>query len=585
MNNNNTLLTQNNNNKNNNHQQKNQNTMNNNNNINNQHHSNNFNQHQHDTNHYNSLYNYENDNSPITPFQKFLLNLAGTDLNLIKKCPQSDRNTQIFIGTLLLLFFIYAVWNIHHAFSEMKIFNGWQAWSFAIILALILLNLDRFLISRFIVNPQLGPIKKIFTPYAIIRISLATIIGVFVSIPMILQFNSDAINNAIIDAQQKKLTEINKQDYSNTQISKELNRLKDLKQEKEIKRKHFIAECDSLSKIIKKNQYKMYDEEKQKEIWTLTSTGIMAKNYLNKIQKQILPNIETDIDNLEKQIMAKTQELSSKEQELKNKIETSEKIKEIALTEKLKTMFQLMKNNTYLFLLNLFLTLFFSCIEIVPVALKIVAPSSQYDILQYELLQTNILTSEMRQKKIEMEKKQEVKNLEYHLQQLNLTKEHEIELQKTQSQQELQYQQHIQRLQELRQKLETTIAEINVQFQIEQLKLQKENEIEQLHRQKELDEIIFFINNFNTYKQKLQAENEIAKNKKLYEIEMEKIQTLHDIEMDIQKHKHEMEKIKETELTKAHIEQILTTLEKLSDSYDHILRPDKNNSYIEVISV
>ncbi len=54
----------------------------------------------------------------------------------------------------------------------------------------------------------------------------------------------------------------------------------------------------------------------------------------------------------------------------------------------------------------------------------------------------------------------------------------------------------------------------------------------------------------------------------------------------MQQHIHEMKKIKETELTKAHIEQILATLEKLSNSYNNTLHPNnKNHSYIDVINI
>ncbi len=522
-----------------NNQQQNQNNMNNNTNNHHQQHSNTFyenNSYHQDTNFTNQEYQSaqqfyqnlqeDNHNHSMNKLEKFLLFAAGVDLNLMKKCPQSDKNLYTTIGIILIIFSLYATWNIHHAFSEMNIFNDWQAWIFAVILAFLLVNLDRFFISRFIIDPKLRVIKKIFNLYSLTRIFLATVIGIFISIPMLLQFNADVINNAIIKEQQQKVKEINNQNYTDTQTSKELDRLKKLKQDAEIKKNRLIAESDSLRKIMNKNQYKEYDEKKQKEIWKFTSTGLMAKNNLHTIQNQTLPNTEALINNLEKQILDKTQELSSKEQSTKNTIETLEKNKEFALTEKLDILFELMTTNGWLFgIWNLLLFLFFISIEVVPVLLKTLSPASQYDILQYELLQKNIIESEKRQKINQMIMEQSLKYQEHQNQMNNIINEYTLQSEKIKTDQEIQQQQHIAHLQELKQQSEYKAAEISTRAKLDEITLKTQSEIDKLKREIDIEKITFFLNNIHTYLQQLHQNHQIEKEKAQNEIEIDKIKT------------------------------------------------------------
>ncbi|RME18837.1 MAG: hypothetical protein D6799_02485, partial [Bacteroidetes bacterium] len=179
-----------------------------------------------------------------------------------------------------------------------------------------------------------------------------------------------------------------------------------------------------------------------------------------------------------------------------------------------------------------------------------------------------------------------LKYQEHQNQMNNIINEYTLQSQKIKTDQEIQQQQHIAHLQELKQQSEYKAAEISTRAKLDEITLKTQSEIDKLKREIDIEKITFFLNNIHTYLQQLHQNHQIEKEKAQNEIEIDKIKNSYQLEKDMQQHIHEMKKIKETELTKAHIEQILTTLEKLSNSYNNTLHPNnKSHSYIDVINI
>ncbi|GIV42782.1 MAG: hypothetical protein KatS3mg034_2092 [Vicingaceae bacterium] len=524
---------------------------------------------------YHQFENFGNQKSDATKklnfIDKIFLKIAGADINLISQCPNTDIIRYSIIGKLLTIFLFYASFNIYHVFNKVKIFSGFEVIAYSLIVAIFIFMIDRFIINSFIVDPQLSFWSKLFNPYALSRLFMAVCIGLFVSIPMIMQIYNDAIKNRYTQQLHSEIDKINSQNLQNILTEKKLQDLNEQLILYKNKKSQLLIESDSLHKVYKKNFTRYLDKKTNEYKWRLNSIGSIAKNHFLKLQKTELPKVDSIIAQLEHQYNQTLQNKYEEAQKRKNELLETNQNFELGFVERFKILTSLIFADKYQTFLSILLILFLLSFELLPVLIKLIAPPTHYDIILYENYKRKLNESErtllLQKFQIDLEKYKKQQELEKEKKYSEINKQ--IEIEKKQIEAEIEKRKSIHQKIEIEQ--EDRKKQINYDSQIEKLKILAE--IDKLHLKKDLlfkqasmleAEKAQLLTNHEIEKLKQQHKQEIDKSNTLHNLMIEKLEQLQDLELDKIRHKQNLEKIKDSEILEATIENVLNILNEIS---------------------
>lgn len=492
--------------------------------------------------------------------EKFFLYIAGVDINLIRHCPKNDVIRHTFIGMLLFIFFFYALFNIYHVFHTSTIFDGYTVLVYSFIVALFIFMIDRFIINSFILDPKHSFWSKLFNPYTFIRLFLAFCIGLFISIPMLMQLYSDAIENQHKQNLEKKLEQIQNHNFQNSVMEEAIQNINQRLNSYKSKRMQLLQESDSLEKVYKKNIVRYFDNEKNEYVWRLNQIGSIAKNRFLDLQNIEIPEIDNRIKQLELQRDSAMQAKLEDSQNRQNQSKEVNKSLKFGFVEKFKILTGLMFADKYQTTLSILLLLFFMSLELVPVLIKLIAPPTQYDIIIYENYQHKL-------------KESENTLLHYHLFLEHRIYEHQKRQEKEKEQLNMEMEIENKKLRNRLSELEHEILKIQIHNETDLELLKTQKELEKLQAKKDL--LFAMAGLFEAEKTKLMSDQEMEKLKLQHQLEIERLNIIHklniekmkklqDLELDKIKHKQNLEKIKDSEIQEATIKNVLNIINEIS---------------------
>ena len=155
----------------------------------------------------------------VGSFTRTLWYCAGVDQRLLVQCPSSDQIKYLGIGGTVLItslialisgsYTFYVIFRTKHAPSSANLETEWNVLlmsiAFGIIWSLVILNLDRLIVSSTGHDEQDGEISLKDISRAMPRIILGTIIGVSVSTPLELSVMKREIDAQMSRVQQRQL--------------------------------------------------------------------------------------------------------------------------------------------------------------------------------------------------------------------------------------------------------------------------------------------------------------------------------------------------------------------------------------------
>jgi hypothetical protein len=213
-------------------------------------------------------YGYEFDASRI---RRFLWFCAGADVELLKRCPQSEHIKEEGIGGIVLatggLAFISGSYAFYTVFSNHRVLGGNEpiditAAFFSIVLgflwALVIFNLDRFIVSS--VSHGDGSSKITWDEFkgAIPRLFMALIIGLCLSTPLEIRVMKSEIEAQLykdqIDYQEKEYPKLEKKIAEKKRVYEE--RRREVKKDRD----ELLAEITDKEKRIAEQDKVMNDE-------------------------------------------------------------------------------------------------------------------------------------------------------------------------------------------------------------------------------------------------------------------------------------------------------------------------------------
>ena len=289
-------------------------------------------------------------------FYKILIWLAGSDKDILEKCPRYEHIKHALYGVLVLVPATLALFAMTYAISTFT--KHWYVFVPAgIVWSIIVLFFDRFIVSTF--RKSRSVIKDISSFVFISRFIFATFIGITVGHPLVLLHFQDSII--------KKLNEIKneEEDVISIKYDTKINTFK-----KEINEKEDLRNCLNKLLTFEINGVKM-----------VTSCGATSNNpgdgpKAGELRAQI-SKISVEIDDLNDRNSREIQKLDSIKQ---NKVEISSDVftydytaRENALTEMENEPNSPVKRN------KLFIILFFVFVDILPVTWKAVTKRGKYD--------------------------------------------------------------------------------------------------------------------------------------------------------------------------------------------------------------
>ncbi|QTA82310.1 DUF4407 [Desulfonema limicola] len=260
--------------------------------------------------------------------EKFFLFCSGTDAKILKDCSKGIKGKYIALGWLVLTPAVLALWSGSYFFSTIFKNNISLSIFFGLIWALIILNIDRYLIITF--EKGSSVFRDIFSFSVISRLIIAVFIAYVIAHPIVLRLFSNNIDEYIYSQNEVKKEDIrnyynkkieiveNQVQSLNREINEKANAVKGvntLPENHEISnlRKDIAVSAKEISNLrieLNKSHEDLSDEISGKS----SRTG--KKGY-----GQVARTVELKIASLNSQI-AKAEELHENlEQQLKNTIE------------------------------------------------------------------------------------------------------------------------------------------------------------------------------------------------------------------------------------------------------------------------
>ncbi len=146
----------------------------------------------------------------MNKIRSFFLYLSVTDKQLIKKCPERELLIQEIIGISVLITAVFA--SFSGAYAIYKVFDhGVLSITIGILWGYTIMNIDRQLVSSFRTSGTASMESQIFSRYLgplFLRMPLAILLGVIISIPLELRIFEAEIDEYLRKAERTKLTEL-----------------------------------------------------------------------------------------------------------------------------------------------------------------------------------------------------------------------------------------------------------------------------------------------------------------------------------------------------------------------------------------
>lgn len=291
---------------------------------------------------------------------------AGADPVLLRKGTYNDQVKMACLGGTVyatsLLAFFSGSYAIHTIFSDDVSKNiSLQSWGMGALWALIIFNLDRFIVSSTAPNIEdKGNWKKIFSIPFFTRIILGVIIGIVISTPLEIKIFEKDIQKEILAKQPKLLDSLFVQKLNdNAQYS--VMKSDSIKLEIEIKK---------LKELATDNNNKYREETEGKRTGNI-GIGTVAKSYKREEQQAIsqAKNYEIELKKLNNNIIIL-------KDSLKLNVEQDKQVVNSGLNSLVNKASMPHKINPTI---SLFIVLFLLAIELTPIILKTFMESSPYD--------------------------------------------------------------------------------------------------------------------------------------------------------------------------------------------------------------
>ncbi|MEA3451103.1 MAG: DUF4407 domain-containing protein [Bacteroidota bacterium] len=309
--------------------------------------------------------------------KRFFITCAGSDIETLELCPNTEQIKHAGFGTLVLIPAIVSFFSMSYAISTLTdnlyiTFSAGFFWSF------IIFSIDRFIVSS-LHKPAIKEnttlnkkAKKNFKTGLILRIIFAGFIGVAVAHPITLLYFDYSIEDKLNDEFQEKIEQHQKQ--SENKISN--IRQRENKIQKQIEKTKTFRDC-----LI--------------ELHTAEQSGNKVK--LDCGSSSGIPGARRRADNIEERITLKNEEIKGLESQLfeiqesinneiievenktTNKIESFEKHSSRDYLAKTNALKRIAKTNSQTYLIQWFLMFFFIFLDILPVTLKAITKRGKYE--------------------------------------------------------------------------------------------------------------------------------------------------------------------------------------------------------------
>lgn len=294
---------------------------------------------------------------------QFLLYCSGAHVNSLKRTP-TEINKFVGIGGTILFTAIFAF--ISSSYALYTVFNNMlTAILFGIIWALMIFNLDRYIVLSIRNNGNLMNDLMIGSP----RIIIAVFLAIVISKPLELKIFEKEIDIELASMSQEIKTKQEQlaKDRFTSQISFHQKAIQSLKEELTLKEKHrnqleqqAIAEADGTGGSGKKNLGPIYKTKK--------AAADKVNHELFQLKKEYQPLINEHESAIK--------ELLSKQNET---ISSLPAIGYNGLAARIEALTRLSSKSNAIALASWFVLLLFICIETAPVLVKLISNKGPYD--------------------------------------------------------------------------------------------------------------------------------------------------------------------------------------------------------------
>lgn len=292
--------------------------------------------------------------------KQFFILCSGADKDILDDCSQGEQTKYVGIGATV--FFTAVMAFIASAYALFTVFdNVYPAIIFGIVWALLIFNLDRFIVSTIRKRDKIGSEFLQATP----RIILAVIIAIVISKPLEIKIFEKEINTVLLQEKNAMALQ-NKNEVANyfkSDVDKNKTEIEKLKaeitnKEKEVNTYYetYIAEAEGTSGTKKLGKGPVFKEKIAKHDLAKKELDSLQKNNLAKIAvlDKTATTLQTDLDKK----VTKTQPIIDGFDGLMARINALDKLP---------------------WLPSFFIMLLFLAIETSPIIAKLLSPKGEYD--------------------------------------------------------------------------------------------------------------------------------------------------------------------------------------------------------------
>lgn len=292
--------------------------------------------------------------------KQFFILCSGADKDILDDCSQGEQTKYVGIGATV--FFTAVMAFIASAYALFTVFdNVYPAIIFGIVWALLIFNLDRFIVSTIRKRDKIGSEFLQATP----RIILAVIIAIVISKPLEIKIFEKEINTVLLKEKNAMALQ-NKNEVANyfkSDVDKNKTEIEKLKaeitnKEKEVNTYYetYIAEAEGTSGTKKLGKGPVFKEKIAKHDLAKKELDSLQKNNLAKIAvlDKTATTLQTDLDKK----VTETQPIIDGFDGLMARINALDKLP---------------------WLPSFFIMLLFLAIETSPIIAKLLSPKGEYD--------------------------------------------------------------------------------------------------------------------------------------------------------------------------------------------------------------
>lgn len=292
--------------------------------------------------------------------KRFFIVCSGADKNLLKACSEGEQTKYVGIGATVFFTAIMAF--LASSYALFTVFNnGFFALMFGFVWALLIFNLDRFIVSTIRKKNQVLDEFIQATP----RILLAIIIAIVISKPLEIKIFEKEINTVLLQEKNAMLLQNKKQvsQYFQTDVARNTNEIDQLKKEIALKEKEvndlyetYIKEAEGTAGTKKLGKGPVFKEKIAKHDTAKKQLDSLRQaNGIKIAEKEKLGlQLQKDLD----QKVAQTQPIIDGFDGLMARINALNKLPKAP---------------------SIFIMLLFLAIETSPIIAKLLAQKSQYD--------------------------------------------------------------------------------------------------------------------------------------------------------------------------------------------------------------